>query len=97
MFYIYFSLYLLTFMIVRDQVIKMIQRGNFSGQVFKPGLESYKEAPGEGIIYIAPFHELENSIPNDVKIKFNQLKEGIINGNISIYKKRILYISLQYS
>jgi len=96
-FYIYFSLYLVTFMIERDQVIKVIQRGNFSGQVFKLGLESYKEGSGEGIIYIAPFHELENSIPNDGKIKFNQLKEGIINGNISIYKKRILYISLQYS
>ena len=53
----------------------MIQRGNFSGQVFKPGLESYKEAPGEGIIYIAPFHDLENSIPDNVKIKFNKLKK----------------------
>ena len=67
-----------------DQVIKMIQRGNFSGQVFKPGLESYKEAPGEGIIYIAPFHDLENSIPDNVKIKFNQLKEDIINGKIVV-------------
>ena len=27
-----------------DQVIKMIQKGNFSGQVFKPGLEYYKGA-----------------------------------------------------
>ena len=67
-----------------DQVIKMIQRGNFSGQVFKPGLETYKEAPGEGIIYIAPFHDLENSIPDNVKIKFNQLKEDIINGKIVV-------------
>ena len=62
----------------------MIQRGNFSGQVFKPGLESYKEAPGEGIIYIAPFHDLENSIPDNVKIKFNQLKEDIIKGKIVV-------------
>ena len=67
-----------------DQVIKMIQQGNFSGQVFKPGLEAYKGAPGEGIIYIAPFHDLENSIPEDVKIKFNQLKEDIINGKIVV-------------
>ncbi len=67
-----------------DQVIKMIQQGNFSGQVFKPGLEAYKEAPGKGIIYIAPFHNLENSIPEDVKIKFNQLKEDIINGKIVV-------------
>ena len=67
-----------------DQVIKMIQKGNFSGQVFKPGLEYYKGASGDGIIYIAPFYDLENSIPEDVKIKFNQLKEDIINGKIVV-------------
>src|SRR3712207_7479599 len=27
-----------------DQAIKMIQKGNFNGQVFKPGLEAYKGA-----------------------------------------------------
>ena len=67
-----------------DQAIHMIQKGNFSGQVFKPGLEPYNGAPGDGIIYIAPFHDLENSIPEDVKIKFNQLKEDIINGKIVV-------------
>ena len=67
-----------------DQVIKMIQKGNFSGQVFKPGLEYYKRASGDGIIYIAPFYRLENSVPEDVKIKFNQLKEDIINGKIVV-------------
>jgi len=34
----------------------VIQKGNFSGQVFKPGLEAYKGALDDGIIYIAPFH-----------------------------------------
>jgi basic membrane protein A and related proteins len=67
-----------------DQAVKMIQKGNFSGQVFKPGLEYYKGAKGDGIIYIAPFYSLENSVPEDVKIKFNQLKEDIINGKIVV-------------
>ncbi|MGE5863058.1 MAG: BMP family lipoprotein [Nitrososphaerales archaeon] len=67
-----------------DQVIKMIQKGNFSGQIFKPGLEYYKGASGDGIIYIAPFYDLENSIPEAVKIKFNQLKEDIINGKVVV-------------
>jgi basic membrane protein A len=67
-----------------DQVIKMVQKGNFSGQVFKPGLEYYKGASGDGIIYIAPFYDLENSITEAVKIKFNQLKEDIINGKIVV-------------
>jgi basic membrane protein A and related proteins len=67
-----------------DQVIKMIQQGNFSGQIFTPGLEPYKRAPGNGIIYIAPFYDLENSIPEDIKDKFNQIKEDIINGKIVV-------------
>ena len=67
-----------------DQVIRMIQKGNFSGQVFKPGLEYYNGASGDGIIYIAPFYDLENSIPEAVKIKFNQLKEDIINGKVVV-------------
>ncbi len=67
-----------------DQAIKMIQDSNFTGKVFKPGLELYKGAPGDGIVYIAPFHDLENSIPDNVKIKFNQLKEDIVNGKIVV-------------
>jgi basic membrane protein A and related proteins len=67
-----------------DQAVKMIQKGNFSGQIFKPGLEYYKGTKGDGIIHIAPFYSLENSVPEDVKIKFNQLKEDIINGKIVV-------------
>ena len=67
-----------------DQVIKMIQQGNFSGQIFKPGLELYKGAPGDGIVYIAPFHDLEGSISDNLKIKFNHLKEDIVNRKIVI-------------
>src|SRR5215203_885458 len=72
-----------------DHIIKMIQKGNFSGQVFKPGLESYKGAPGDGIIYIAPFHGLENNVPADVKAKLNQLKKDIINRKIIVPERDI--------
>jgi basic membrane protein A len=72
-----------------DHIIKMIQKGNFSGQVFKPGLESYKGAPGDGIIYISPFHGLENNVPADVKAKLNQLKEDIINRKIIVPEREI--------
>ena len=67
-----------------DQAIKMIQKGNFTGQIFKPGLEFYKEAPGDGIVYLAPFYGLENSVPKDVKTKLNQLKESIISKKMVI-------------
>ena len=67
-----------------DEAIKMIQNGNFTGQIFKPGLELYKGAPGDGIVYLAPFYGLENSVPADVKAKLNQLKEDIISKKILI-------------
>ena len=67
-----------------DKVIKMIQNGNFTGQVFKPGLELYKGAPGDGIVYLAPFYGLENRVPADVKAKLDQLKEDIISNKILI-------------
>ena len=58
----------------------MVQTGNFSGQIFKPGLEAGKGASGDGIIYLAPFHSLEDKVPEDVKVKLEELKQGIING-----------------
>jgi basic membrane protein A len=62
----------------------MIQNSNFTGKIFKPGLEPYKGAPGDGIVYIAPFYGLENKVPQDVKTKLNTLKEGIISKKILI-------------
>ena len=67
-----------------DQAIKMIQNSNFTGKIFKPGLEPYKGAPGDGIVYIAPFYGLENKVPEDVKTKLDTLKEGIISKKILI-------------
>lgn len=67
-----------------DQAIKMIQNSNFTGKIFKPGLEPYKGAPGDGIVYIAPFYGLENKVPQDVKTKLNTLKTGIISKKILI-------------
>lgn len=67
-----------------DQIIKSIQTGNFTGKIFKPGLESEKGAPGDGIVYIAPFHNLEYVVSEDVKKRLEQLKEDIINGKIKI-------------
>lgn len=63
-----------------DQAVKMVQTGNFSGQIFKPGLEAGKGASGDGIIYLAPFHSLEDKVPEDVKVKLEELKQEIING-----------------
>lgn len=67
-----------------DQAVKMVQTGNFSGQIFKPGLEAGKGASGYGIVYLAPFHSLEDKVPEDVKVRLKQLKQEIINGTIIV-------------
>jgi basic membrane protein A len=72
---------------VFDQALRMVQYGNFSGQIFKPGLEASKGASGDGIVYIAPFHNLEDRVPEDVKVRLQQLKQDIINGKIIVPEK----------
>lgn len=75
-----------------DQVIKLVKTGHFSGQIFKPGLESEKGASGDGIVYIAPFYNLEYEVPENLKLWLEQLKEDIINGKIQVperYPKNI--------
>ncbi len=67
-----------------DQVIRLVQTGNFSGQIFKPGLELEKGASGDGIVYIAPFHNLEHKVPENVKLRLEQLKGDIVNGKIKV-------------
>ena len=67
-----------------DQIVRIVEAGNFKGQIFKPGLEANKGAPGDGIVYLAPFHNLENKVPENVKSKLQQLKHDIINGKIVV-------------
>jgi basic membrane protein A len=70
-----------------DQADRMVQVGNFTGQIFTPGLEAGKNASGEGIVYIAPFHSLENKVPDDIKAKFEQLEQDVLKGKIVVPEK----------
>jgi basic membrane protein A len=67
-----------------DGAIKMVQNGNFSGQLYKPGLETAKGAAGDGIVFIAPFHNLDSEVPADVKQRLNQIVQDIISGKIVV-------------
>ena len=64
------------------EAIEMVQNGNFSGQTYKPGLETAKGGPGPGIVYLASFHNLESKVPADVKSKLAQLTQDVLNKNI---------------
>jgi basic membrane protein A and related proteins len=57
-----------------------LKNGKFSGQLYKPGLEGAKGASGDGIVFIAPFHNLDSKVPTDVKQKLNQIVQDIISG-----------------
>ena len=67
-----------------DRIITLVKTSNFSGQIFKPGLEAEKGASGDGIVYIAPFHSLEHTVSDNVKLRLEKLKEDIIKGNIKV-------------
>jgi basic membrane protein A len=67
-----------------DQVVRLVQTGNFIGQIFKPGLELEKGSPGDGIVYIAPYHSLGYTVPENVKLRLEQLKGDIVNGKIKV-------------
>ena len=67
-----------------EQAINMVQNGNFSGQLYKPGLETAKGASGDGIVFIAPFHNLDSKVPADVKQRLNQIVQDIISGKIVV-------------
>jgi basic membrane protein A and related proteins len=41
----------------------------------------------ETVLCIAPFHSLENKVPNDIKAKFNQLEQDVLKGKIVIPEK----------
>jgi basic membrane protein A len=67
-----------------DQIVRTVVENRFEGKIYKPGLEVSKGAPGEGIVYLAPFHSLESRVPEDVKQRLNQLTQDIINGTIVV-------------
>ena len=70
-----------------DQIVRTVVENRFEGKIYKPGLEVSKGGPGEGIVYLAPFHNLEGRVPEDVKQRLNQTTQDIINGTIVVPEK----------
>ena len=67
-----------------DRAYIQAKNGQFKGEIFKPGLEPSKGAPGDGIVYLAPFHDLDSKVPPNVKTKLTQLTQDIINKKIIV-------------
>ena len=67
-----------------DEAYKNVRDDTFVGKLIKPGLEVGKGGPGDGIVYLAPFHSLGNRVPTNVKAKLSQLTQEVISGKIQV-------------
>jgi basic membrane protein A len=66
-----------------DFSVKMVEN-EFQGKIFKPGIEAEQGTVGDGIVYLAPFHDLESKVPDDVKARLQQLTQDIIDKKILV-------------
>src|SRR5574341_936737 len=66
------------------QATEMVVNDEFEGKIFKPGIEAAKGASGDGIVYLAPFHSLDSSVPADVKAKLGELTQDVLEKRIII-------------
>jgi basic membrane protein A and related proteins len=67
-----------------DSVVKMVMDGNFTGKIFRPGIELQRGSDGQGIVYLAPFHGLESRVPKSVQEQLNKLTNEILQDKIEV-------------
>jgi len=67
-----------------DQALQMVAQDKFEGKIFKPGIEAYKGAAGDGIVFLAPFNQLDSKVPADVKAKLQELTQDVIDKKILV-------------
>jgi basic membrane protein A len=61
-----------------DQAVQAVVEGNFRGEISKPGLEKERGASSDGIVYLAPFHGLDDRVSDEVKANLEQLTNDIL-------------------
>ena len=67
-----------------DSVVKMVMNGNFTGKIFRPGIELQRGSDGQGIVYLAPFHDLESRVPESVQERLTKLTNEILQEKIGV-------------
>ena len=67
-----------------EQSLLMVAEDNFRGEILKPGIEAAKGASGDGIVYLAPFNQLDSEVPADVKARLQQLTQDVIDKKILV-------------
>jgi basic membrane protein A len=67
-----------------DGAMNMIIAGNFTGKIYRPGIELQRGNDGQGIVYLAPFHGLESAVPETVQERLNKLTNEILQNKIEV-------------
>jgi basic membrane protein A len=67
-----------------DKVINMTVSGSFEGRILKPGIEPEKGAPGDGVVYLASFHDLDGKVPASTKSRLEDLTQKILDGELLV-------------
>jgi basic membrane protein A and related proteins len=67
-----------------DSAVKIVMDGNFTGKIFRPGIELQRGSDGQGIVYLAPFHGLESRVTESVKERLTKLTIEILQGKIEV-------------
>ncbi|MGH9876660.1 MAG: BMP family lipoprotein [Nitrososphaerales archaeon] len=67
-----------------DQATQMVVEDRFEGKIFKPGIEVGKGAAGDGIVFLAPFHDLADEVSEDVKTRLEQLTRDVLDKKIVV-------------
>jgi basic membrane protein A len=67
-----------------DAAVKMVMEGNFTGKIFRPGIELQRGSDGQGIVYLAPFHGLESRVPESVQQRLTKLTNEILQEKIEV-------------
>jgi basic membrane protein A and related proteins len=67
-----------------DSAVEMVMDGNFTGKIFRPGIELQKGSDGQGIVYLAPFHGLESRVTESVQERLTKLTIEILQEKIEV-------------
>ena len=67
-----------------DGIVRMVMEGNFTGKIFRPGLELQKGSDRQGIVYLAPFHGLDSKVRENVQAQLTNLTNEILQGKITV-------------
>jgi len=67
-----------------SQAVDATLEGSFKGEIRKPGIEAEKGAAGDGIVYLASFHDLDSKVPASVKSRLQELTNDLLGGKIAV-------------